>query len=147
MLTLLSHHPSHPPAYWSPLPALQQKPTPPNHFIQVQYPSEPVSDFASRVIHIGPFRRNVLTTRHPAHVADYKEFGGLLEHGSSEIWRLVDLGADGKAKDNNIGTALHSAALRGYAAMVRLLVDLGADIEAKDKYNMTALHWAALGGE
>ncbi|CAG5190075.1 uncharacterized protein ALTATR162_LOCUS12123 [Alternaria atra] len=58
----------------------------PNQFIKVQYSNDSTSDFASRVIRIGPFRRNLLMTRHPAHVADYKEFEWLLKHGSSEIW-------------------------------------------------------------
>jgi hypothetical protein len=58
----------------------------PNQFIQVQYTSESISDFSSRVIRIAPFRRNVLMTRPSAHVADYKEFEWLLKHGSSEIW-------------------------------------------------------------
>ncbi|KAI4690460.1 hypothetical protein J4E81_007614 [Alternaria sp. BMP 2799] len=58
----------------------------PNQFIQVQYSNESISDFASRVLRIGPFRRNVFMTLHPASAADYKEYEWLIKYGSSEIW-------------------------------------------------------------
>jgi hypothetical protein len=58
----------------------------PNQFIQVQYSDDCISDFASRVLRIGPFRRNVLMMLHSANVADYKEYEWLLKFGSSEIW-------------------------------------------------------------
>jgi ankyrin repeat protein len=45
-------------------------------------------------------------------------------------------------------TALHGAASRGHAAVVRLVVDGGADIHEKDQYDgWTALHRAAWGGQ
>jgi hypothetical protein len=39
-----------------------------------------------RVFRISPFKRNVLTTFHRAHIADFEEVKWILQHGATDIW-------------------------------------------------------------
>ena len=56
-----------------------------------------------------------------------------------EAKRLLDLGADVNARDENQRTPLHRARC---AAMVKLLLDHGADVNARDVEQQTPLHRA-----
>lgn len=38
------------------------------------------------MIRISPFKRNVLTTFHRAHIADFEEMKWILQHGTTEVW-------------------------------------------------------------
>jgi len=59
---------------------------------------------------------------------------------------MLDLGFPVDARDDDGGTALHSAAYSGSAPAVRLLLDRGADIEARDtSWNSTPIEWAGVG--
>lgn len=58
----------------------------PTSFLPICYSGESVLDVASRMVRIVPFRRNVLVTRHQAHVADFEEYRWILKYGSPEQW-------------------------------------------------------------
>ncbi|XP_047100878.1 BTB/POZ and MATH domain-containing protein 4-like [Schistocerca piceifrons] len=64
-----------------------------------------------------------------------------------EVRALLAAGADVGAKDGEFGgTALHWAAGRGDAAVVRLLLSAASDPNARDHWGETPLHVAALNG-
>lgn len=58
-----------------------------------------------------------------------------LDYFARHGWNVHNRGADGR-------TALHNAALCGYASAVRTLLKLGADREARDNNGFTPLDWA-----
>ena len=59
---------------------------------------------------------------------------------------LIECGANLDAKNNDGDTALHFAALYGYAETVKALIAAKANLEAKDNNDWTALHFAAYFG-
>jgi ankyrin repeat protein len=61
----------------------------------------------------------------------------------SNASRLLQVGFDVNAKDEDRSTALHLAALIGDLEMVKLLVTAGADVNAVDRYGNTPLIRAA----
>ncbi|KAF2844577.1 hypothetical protein T440DRAFT_548246, partial [Plenodomus tracheiphilus IPT5] len=65
---------------------LEDEVSTPNSFLPAVYPGESVIDISSRMIRIEPFRRNILVTRHQAHVADFEEYKWILKYGSPEHW-------------------------------------------------------------
>ena len=60
------------------------------------------------------------------------------------VEKLVDLGADLGATDNEGRTALHLAAGCGDRTMALRLVELGTDVNCKDSVGGTAMHHAAM---
>ena len=65
----------------------------------------------------------------------------------ARVERLVALGADVKAVDNDQDTALHGAAQTGNVDVIRLLLDKGADVNAKNVVGGTPLMWTATYGQ
>ena len=67
--------------------------------------------------------------------------------GNLEVGRLLlDKGAQtGGLSPPPPMTALHEAALLGYADFVQLLLDHGAPADIRDAHDFTPLHWAAMG--
>ncbi|XP_047100960.1 ankyrin-3-like [Schistocerca piceifrons] len=64
-----------------------------------------------------------------------------------EVRLLLAAGADVAARDEVFGfTALHFAAERGDAAVVRLLLSAASDPSGRDQWGWTPLHWAAQNG-
>lgn len=61
----------------------------------------------------------------------------------SAVQRLLDLGADISAQDNDGDTALHVAATINNERILKLLLDKGAAVDVKNKAGGTALMWAA----
>ena len=57
----------------------------PSEFIPIRYSGESVSE-VGRVVRITPFRRNVLTTLHRAHVAEFEEYQWIIKYGNTEVW-------------------------------------------------------------
>jgi ankyrin repeat protein len=68
------------------------------------------------------------------------------DNNQPEVRRLLSVGADIEAKDNDGRTPLQWASLRGHVQVVQALVEHGTDIEAKDNFCWTPLHWACLKG-
>ncbi|XP_049944395.1 ankyrin repeat domain-containing protein 65-like [Schistocerca serialis cubense] len=69
------------------------------------------------------------------------------EGAVEEVRALLAAGADVGARDEEFGeTALHWAAWRGHAAVVRLLLSAASDHNARDQGGQTPLHWAAQSG-
>jgi ankyrin repeat protein len=65
------------------------------------------------------------------------------ENGDQATRLLLYGGAGIEAMDHNQQTALHLAAAKGHAIMVRPLAHLGANKKATDNRRQTALHLAA----
>lgn len=73
---------------------------------------------------------------------------------SAYVWRgdkqrvekLLALGADVNAVDNDGDAALHGAAQSGNVEIIRMLLDKGANANAKNKHGGTPLMWAAVYG-
>jgi uncharacterized protein len=63
-----------------------------------------------------------------------------------KVERLLALGADVNAKDNDSDTALHGAAQSGNVEIMQLLLDKGADVNAKNSVGGTPLMWTAVHG-
>jgi ankyrin repeat protein len=68
------------------------------------------------------------------------------ENNLPEVSRLLSVGADVNAKDNDDRTPLHWACLCGHVQVGKELKEHGADIEAKDDDGDTPLHAAAMSG-
>ena len=85
-------------------------------------------------------------SQYPYHRSFTDLMGGSYFGLEAVVRRLLEEGADVKAKDNNGLTALYWAARMGYDAVVGLLLDEEADTKAKDKDGLTALYWAARKG-
>ena len=65
------------------------------------------------------------------------------ENGHGKIVaKLIEEGADVKAKDNKRSTPLHCASEKGYIKIVKLLLEAGVDVNN----DLTVLHYAALYG-
>ncbi|XP_047100896.1 60 kDa lysophospholipase-like [Schistocerca piceifrons] len=63
-----------------------------------------------------------------------------------ELRALLAAGANVEARDEDMWTALHWAAVRGHEDVVRCLVEGGADVETRDSRGNTPMHWAAYRG-
>lgn len=61
-----------------------------------------------------------------------------------EVKRLLDLGGNPNACDNDNTTLLMIACIEGYAEIAALLIDRGADVNAEDEDGNTALYFATL---
>lgn len=59
---------------------------------------------------------------------------------------LLGSGAQGHLTDINGDTALHWAAYKGHAELIRLLIHSGMDLEKPDYFGSTPLHLACLSG-
>jgi ankyrin repeat protein len=68
------------------------------------------------------------------------------ENNLSEVGRLLSVGADVNAKDNEGWTPLHMASYNGHVQVFQALREHGADIEAKTNRRSTPLHLAAMDG-
>jgi ankyrin repeat protein len=64
-----------------------------------------------------------------------------------EVRRLLSVGADVNAKDNNGITPLHWACNKGHVQVFQALLEHGVVIEATDNDGLTALHWAVSQGQ
>ena len=64
----------------------------------------------------------------------------------ARVEKLLALGADVTAQDNDGDTALHGAAQTGNVEIIRMLLDKGADPNVKNKVGGTPLMWAAVYG-
>jgi len=63
-----------------------------------------------------------------------------------DIRKLVDLGADVRAQNEQGRTALHQAAVHGHTEAVKVLVELGAHVRARDELGRMALDLAVDNG-
>jgi ankyrin repeat protein len=63
-----------------------------------------------------------------------------------EVRRLLSIGADVNAKDDNGETPLQWASVRGHSHVVKALLENGADIEVKSSFGETPLHFACYNG-
>jgi ankyrin repeat protein len=63
-----------------------------------------------------------------------------------EVLRLLSVGADVNAKNDDDKTPLHVACWKGHVAVVKQLVGHGANIEAKNISGCTPLHLASWEG-
>jgi uncharacterized protein len=61
---------------------------------------------------------------------------------TSNLERLLALGADPNAQDNNSSTPLHQGALNGNLPCLKLLLEAGADPDARDARGRVALDYA-----
>jgi ankyrin repeat protein len=77
---------------------------------------------------------------------DEELFEAAQENNLPEVRRLVSVGADVSAKDNDGETPLHRASFEGHSQVVNELMEHGADIEAKARFGQTPLHWACYSG-
>ncbi|XP_049770021.1 uncharacterized abhydrolase domain-containing protein DDB_G0269086-like isoform X2 [Schistocerca cancellata] len=68
------------------------------------------------------------------------------EGAVEELRALLAAGANVEARDEDMWTALHWAAVRGHENVVRCLVEGGADVESRDSRRNTPMHWAAYRG-
>ena len=59
---------------------------------------------------------------------------------------LLEKGAKVHARNKDMGSTLHGAALMGHVSMVELLIEHGADVDARDANGSTPLHVAAFLG-
>lgn len=66
---------------------------------------------------------------------------------NQEVNRLIELGADIKAKDNDGRGLLHWAAIYGHLHTLKMLQEKGLDINATTNHHSTPLHNAAWNGQ
>ncbi len=62
------------------------------------------------------------------------------------VKKMLSIGADVNAKDNDGTTPLHLASYEGHTEIVKLLLAHGADVNVKDEDVCTPLHWASSKG-
>jgi ankyrin repeat protein len=73
---------------------------------------------------------------------DQELFEATRENNLAEVSRLLNVGADVNAKDNDGNTSLIVACIKGHMHVVKELLEHGANIESKDICGWTPLHFA-----
>jgi ankyrin repeat protein len=68
------------------------------------------------------------------------------ENNLPEVSRLLSVGANVNAKDNEGWTPLHWACRKGHVQVAKEILEHGADITVKDNAGRTPLHWACYNG-
>jgi len=63
------------------------------------------------------------------------------------VAEFIEKGADVSARDESGGSALHTAAMRGYLDIVKYLVARGVNVNARDGFERTPLMFAAQYGK
>jgi ankyrin repeat protein len=81
-------------------------------------------------------------------VTDYLDFAVLADRSGEIVALLVERGADIEKSNENLPTALVSAAMFGSRYdTIRALLEAGADVGKRDSKGATALQWAAFHGD
>lgn len=58
----------------------------PSAFLPAQYSADSELDSESRLVRIGPFRRDVFVSQHRAYQADFEMLSWILRYGSTDFW-------------------------------------------------------------
>jgi ankyrin repeat protein len=89
----------------------------------------------------------VLANLTPSEIHSEELFTAAFNGDTSEVKRLITIGANVNATEKDGNTPLHIASSWGHIDVVKLLVDKGANVNAKQKvFGDTPLHWASLSG-